>query len=143
MILDSRLRTPPSARTLLLPGEVLIFTTQAADEAEGLLARAGAQHRARRGRASTAICAAVLARLAQLEINDVWVEAGARLNGALLQAGLIDELVLYMAPKLLGDGARGMFGVPALAALSDGWDLAIEEVSPIGGDLRIVARIRR
>ncbi len=142
VILDSRLRTPPSARTLLLPGEVLIFTTQAADEAEGLLARAGAsiEHVAGGERCDLV---GVLARLAQLEVNDVWVEAGARLNGAFLQAGLIDELVLYMAPKLLGDGARGMFGVPALAALSDGWDLAIEEVSPIGGDLRIVARIRR
>jgi diaminohydroxyphosphoribosylaminopyrimidine deaminase / 5-amino-6-(5-phosphoribosylamino)uracil reductase len=142
VILDSRLRTPPSARTLLLPGEVLIFTTQAADEAEGLLARAGAsiEHVAGGERCDLE---RVLARLAQLEVNDVWVEAGARLNGAFLQAGLIDELVLYLAPKLLGDSARGMFAVPALAALADGWDLAVEEVGSIGDDLRVVARIGR
>ena len=63
---------------------------------------------------STAICAQCIEHLAALEINDVWVEAGAGLNGALLHAGLIDELIIYMAPRLLGDSARGMFAVPPL-----------------------------
>jgi diaminohydroxyphosphoribosylaminopyrimidine deaminase/5-amino-6-(5-phosphoribosylamino)uracil reductase len=141
VILDSRLRTPPSAKTLSLPGEVVIFTTRVADEAEAVLTRAGARiERAARGEQCD--LDKVLARLAELEVNDVWLEAGARLNGAFLKAGLIDELVLYLAPKLLGDTARGMFAVPALAALADGWDLTIEEIGSVGADLRVVARIR-
>ena len=62
---------------------------------------------------------AVIEHLAQLEINDVWVEAGAGLNGALLREALIDELIMYIAPRLLGDAARGMFQVPALESLAD------------------------
>jgi diaminohydroxyphosphoribosylaminopyrimidine deaminase/5-amino-6-(5-phosphoribosylamino)uracil reductase len=141
VILDSRLRTPPTAKTLSLPGEVLIFTTQVDDEAEAVLARTGARVE-RAGRAERCNLERVFARLAELEINDVWVEAGARLNGALLQAGLIDELVLYIAPKLLGDSARGMFALPALAALGDGWDVEIEHVAVVGADLRVVASVR-
>jgi diaminohydroxyphosphoribosylaminopyrimidine deaminase / 5-amino-6-(5-phosphoribosylamino)uracil reductase len=141
VILDSRPRTPPTAKTLSLPGEVLIFTTQVADEAEALLKRAGARVERAAGGEQCDL-ERVLARLGELEVNDVWLEAGARLNGSFLKAGLIDELILYVAPKLLGDTARGMFAVPSLAALSDGWDLAIEEIGSIGADLRIVARIR-
>jgi diaminohydroxyphosphoribosylaminopyrimidine deaminase/5-amino-6-(5-phosphoribosylamino)uracil reductase len=84
---------------------------------------------------------AVLVRLAELEINDVWVEAGAGLNGALLQAGLIDELIVYMAPSLLGDTARGMFGVPSLTSLAEGWSVLFDDIRKVGDDLRITARI--
>jgi diaminohydroxyphosphoribosylaminopyrimidine deaminase/5-amino-6-(5-phosphoribosylamino)uracil reductase len=82
----------------------------------------------------------VLERLAALEINDVWVEAGAGLNGALLSAGLIDELVLYFAPQILGDTARGLFSLPPLASLAERVELEIDEVRRIGRDLRISAR---
>jgi diaminohydroxyphosphoribosylaminopyrimidine deaminase/5-amino-6-(5-phosphoribosylamino)uracil reductase len=140
VILDSRLRTPPSAKTLSLPGEVLIFTTRVADEAQRVLERAGARVE-RVGGGEHCDLNEVLARLAALEVNDVWVEAGARIDGAFLQAGLIDELIVYMAPRLLGDGARGMFAVPALAALADAWRLTFEEVSTIGDDVRVVARV--
>jgi diaminohydroxyphosphoribosylaminopyrimidine deaminase/5-amino-6-(5-phosphoribosylamino)uracil reductase len=140
VILDSRLRTPPSAKTLSLPGEVLIFTTRLADEAQRVLERAGARVE-RVGGGEHCDLNEVLARLAALEVNDVWVEAGARIDGAFLQAGLIDELIVYMAPRLLGDGARGMFAVPALAALADAWRLTFDEVSTIGDDVRVVARV--
>ena len=86
---------------------------------------------------------AVLEHLAAREINDVWVEAGAGLNGALLQAGLIDELIIYMAPRLLGDSARGMFGVPALASLAARWSVAFDDFRKVGADLRITARLSR
>ncbi len=85
----------------------------------------------------------VLARLAELEVNDVWVEAGARLDGAFLQARLVDELVIYIAPRLLGDGARGMFASPALESLADAWRLRFDQVREMEGDLRIVARVLR
>ncbi|HEX5420218.1 MAG TPA: dihydrofolate reductase family protein, partial [Gammaproteobacteria bacterium] len=79
-------------------------------------------------------------RLAELEVNDVWVEAGARLNGALLEAGLVDELVVYLAPQILGDSARGMFSLPPLESLDARVELAIGDVRRVGSDLRIVAR---
>jgi diaminohydroxyphosphoribosylaminopyrimidine deaminase/5-amino-6-(5-phosphoribosylamino)uracil reductase len=140
VIVDSRLRTPPSARTLALPGEVVIFTRRVGDEAQALLERAGARIERVSG-VEHCDLAEVAARLGKLEVNDVLVEAGARLNGALLRAGLIDELIVYLAPRLLGDSARGMFAVPELSSLADGWALALEDVATIGGDLRITARV--
>jgi diaminohydroxyphosphoribosylaminopyrimidine deaminase/5-amino-6-(5-phosphoribosylamino)uracil reductase len=145
VILDSRLRTPPSARILTPPGEVLIFTTHVADEAQVVLERAGARVE-RVDAVPTATgehcdLRQVLARLAAFEVNDVWVEAGARVAGAFLQAGLIDELIVYMAPRVLGDGARGMFAVPPLTALADAWRLTFDEIRTIGDDMRIVARV--
>jgi diaminohydroxyphosphoribosylaminopyrimidine deaminase/5-amino-6-(5-phosphoribosylamino)uracil reductase len=80
--------------------------------------------------------------LASLEINDVWVEAGAGLNGALLRERLIDELVVYMAPRLLGDAARGMFQVPLLESLADDYQLTFDDYRKVGADLRITARVR-
>ena len=142
VILDSRLRTPPAAKTLTLPGDVLIFTTHVADEAQRVLERAGARVERVAGGEHCDLDQ-VLARLAELEINDVWVEAGARVAGAFLSAGLIDELIVYMAPRALGDGARGMFAVPAPASLADAWRLTFDEISTIGDDVRIVARVMR
>jgi diaminohydroxyphosphoribosylaminopyrimidine deaminase/5-amino-6-(5-phosphoribosylamino)uracil reductase len=86
---------------------------------------------------------AVIERLGELEVNDVWVEAGAGFNGALLQAGLIDELIIYMAPKLLGDSARGMFAVPVIESLAAAWNLELDDVRMVGADLRITARVVR
>jgi diaminohydroxyphosphoribosylaminopyrimidine deaminase/5-amino-6-(5-phosphoribosylamino)uracil reductase len=88
--------------------------------------------------------AAMMAALAAEGINEVHVEAGARLNGALLAAGLVDELLVYLAPCLLGDGARGMFALPApLERLTDRTPLRIAGVDRIGPDWRILARIER
>jgi diaminohydroxyphosphoribosylaminopyrimidine deaminase/5-amino-6-(5-phosphoribosylamino)uracil reductase len=138
VIVDSRLRTPPAARTLSLPGEVVIFTTRVGDEAQALLERAGARIERVSG-VEHCDLREVVTRLAKLEVNDVLVEAGARLNGALLRAGLIDELIVYVAPRLLGDSARGMFAVPELSSLAEGWALVIEDVAKVGSDLRINA----
>jgi diaminohydroxyphosphoribosylaminopyrimidine deaminase/5-amino-6-(5-phosphoribosylamino)uracil reductase len=144
VVVDARLRTPPTAATLSLPGEVLVLTTRAVDDpAAQALQRAGARVERVAGDAEHCDLRAVLERLGKLEINDVWVEAGAGLNGALLRAGLIDELVIYMAPRLLGDSARGMFAVPALESLADAWSLAIDDVRKVGADLRITGRVSR
>ena len=83
----------------------------------------------------------MLALLAEREINELHVEAGAKLNGALLAAGLIDELLVYLAPCLLGDPARGMFALPVpLARLGERVPLSIRSVDRIGEDWRILAR---
>lgn len=78
--------------------------------------------------------------LAQRQINSVMVEAGAKLNGALLQLGLIDELVIYMAPKLMGDSAKGLFHLPGLNEMSQAIDLAIMDMRAVGKDWRITLK---
>jgi diaminohydroxyphosphoribosylaminopyrimidine deaminase / 5-amino-6-(5-phosphoribosylamino)uracil reductase len=142
VIVDSALRMPPTARTLSLPGEVVVFTTRPDGNAARALREAGAAIERVPGEAQCDL-AAVLARLGELEINDVWVEAGAGLNGALLASGLIDELVVYVAPLVLGTSAAGMFDVPALTSLGEAWAFELQEFRKLGNDLRIVARPSR
>ena len=84
----------------------------------------------------------LLRELALRGINEIHAEAGSRLNGSLLREGLVDELLLYLAPTLLGDTARGMFGVPELDDLAGRQDLHISDLRRIGNDIRILARIK-
>jgi diaminohydroxyphosphoribosylaminopyrimidine deaminase/5-amino-6-(5-phosphoribosylamino)uracil reductase len=146
VIVDSALRTPPEAKTLGLEGEVLIFTGVAADAADRsaadrfrALERAGARVETVPADSRCSL-AAVLTRLSELEINGVWLEAGPTLAGAMLAAGLIDELVLYFAPSLLGNEARGMFSLPSMTTLDDKIELKIDDLRKVGDDLRVLAR---
>ncbi len=82
---------------------------------------------------------ALMTELAKREINEVMVEAGSQLNGALLQSGLIDELVIYMAPKIMGDGANGLFHLPDLTTMTQNIDLQITDIRAVGRDWRITA----
>jgi diaminohydroxyphosphoribosylaminopyrimidine deaminase / 5-amino-6-(5-phosphoribosylamino)uracil reductase len=144
VIVDARLRTPVTARTLRLPGEVLVLTSRSVEDPRAVaLQKAGALVETVAGDDEHCDLRAVLVRLAEHEINDVWVEAGAGFNGALLKAGLIDELIIYMAPRVLGDSARGMFSVPPLATLAAASRLTFDEVRAVGPDLRITARVSR
>jgi len=80
--------------------------------------------------------------LGEREINELHVEAGAKLNGAMLAAGIVDELLFYIAPCLLGDPARGMFALPApLERLADRVSLKVRSIDAVGGDWRVVARV--
>ena len=119
VILDTELRTPPTARTLRLPGSVLIFTTVADPAKQTLLKAAGAEIVVMPCTDGGLNLQAVMAQLARRECNEVHVECGPTLAGALLQAGLVDELVIYMAPLLLGDKARGLFQLPELTRMSE------------------------
>lgn len=83
---------------------------------------------------------ALMVMLGQQQINTVWVEAGATLAGNLLQAGVVDELIVYLAPKLLGDAARGLCVLPGLAKLADAPHFTFTDVQQIGPDLRIILR---
>lgn len=83
---------------------------------------------------------AVLALLARFEVNELQVEAGSGLSGALLAAGLVDELLLYVAPVLLGDHARPLLELPPLASMAGRWRLAVVEQSQVGADWRLRLR---
>jgi len=75
--------------------------------------------------------------------NEVTVETGSRLNGSLLAAGVIDEIVLYLAPMIIGDSGQGLFALPELQELDQARRLEIVDVSPVGPDVRITARVSR
>jgi len=85
----------------------------------------------------------VLRDLAGRGCNEILVEAGSKLNGALLQAGLVDELVLYLAPQMLGDMARGMASLGELTNLDQRISLEWKDVRHVGKDLRIVSTVRK
>ena len=149
VIVDSRLRTPPAARVLSAPGEVLIATTggvTSGDDARtGAAARrralveAGAEIVALPDAGGRVSLPALMAVLAGRGVNEVHTECGPTLAGALLESALVDEIVVYLAPALLGDAARGMFALPAVAAMRDRIGLEITGVARLGADLRIDA----
>jgi diaminohydroxyphosphoribosylaminopyrimidine deaminase/5-amino-6-(5-phosphoribosylamino)uracil reductase len=84
----------------------------------------------------------VLADLARRGVNELHLEAGHKLNGSFLREGLVDELLLYLAPQLLGPGA-GLANIGPFTALDQGPKLAFHEVTPVGPDLRVRARFLR
>ncbi|MEO7387688.1 MAG: bifunctional diaminohydroxyphosphoribosylaminopyrimidine deaminase/5-amino-6-(5-phosphoribosylamino)uracil reductase RibD [Gammaproteobacteria bacterium] len=145
VILDSGYRTPPTSRILSRPGEVLLFgsdTDAATDSGAGArqtaLVGCGALVEAAPDGSGHVDLTAVLRRLGELEINEVWVEAGPGLNGALLVAGLIDELVVYQAASVLGTTGRGMFDLPPLAGLADRPQFHLQGARRVGEDLRLI-----
>lgn len=83
----------------------------------------------------------MLRDLAERGTNELHVEAGFKLNGSFLREGLVDELLLYLAPKLLGAGAMGMANFGPLQALTEAIPLQWHDVQPVGDDLRVLARI--
>jgi len=87
--------------------------------------------------------ASVMRELGRRGINELHVEAGTRLNGSLLREGCVDELLVYLAPSVIGDSGRGMFALPELAALDERITLELHAADRIGGDLRIRARVSR
>ena len=141
-VLDSRLRMPEHARMLTLPGQTILFTSVSAQGSQQGALRGGLQIVPFPKQNNGVDVHAVLHYLAaQHQVNDVLLEAGSRLSAAMLQAGLIDELVIYMAPMLLGDSARGLFHiVPGLTEMKERIGLKIVDVRAIGDDWRITAR---
>ena len=141
VILDSNLRTPPDAKLLDLPGETLIFTGAVDADNEARLTRTGIRIVTLPMQDGKLELPAVLQYLGTQQVNEVHLEAGATLCGALLQAGLLDELVIYMAPHLMGDAARGLFALPGLEQMSERVKLSISDVRAVGDDWRITAKI--
>jgi len=140
IVLDSRLRMPATAKLLTLPGSTTVFCCDDTNRRE--LESAGAHVVAVEAIEGRADAAQVLGVLAQMEINDVLVECGPTLSGALLSAGLVDELVIYQAPHMMGSETRGMLVTPALKRLDQRIELDIVDVSMRGRDMRVTARPR-
>ena len=139
VVLDSRLRMSPQARMLSLPGETLVCCTAGHDDAS--LAAAGAEVLVCGAHGDVVNVFEVLAALAEREVNEVLVEAGHRLAGYLLEKDLVDELVIYQSPHIMGSNTRGMFSTPAWEALADRKTLTIGDVRRVGKDTRITARL--
>ena len=140
VVLDSALRLPPGARMLAREGEALVLTAAGDVPARAALqARGATVHSLPPAPAGGLDLRAVLQYLATLDANEVWVEAGARLAGAFLAARLVDELVLYVAPSLLGPQAQPLAQLPAPATLAERLQLEYRSTLRIGPDLRIVA----
>jgi len=140
VLLDSRLRTPVDARLWSVAGRRVRIYTAVQDRArQQALAERGAEIIALPDAHGQVDLPAVLRDLARREVNDVHVEAGACLNGALLRAGLVDELLLYLAPLLLGEGAP-VAALGPLAAISQGPRWEFGPPRRVGCDLRLVAR---
>ncbi len=137
VILDTALRTPPAARMLQLPGSALIFTATADATAQAPLRAAGAEIAVMPRCKWELDLPVIMAELARRECNEVHVECGPTLAGALLQAKLVDELVVYIAPLLLGDKARGLFQLPELTRMNERIELEILEVRAVGRDWRL------
>jgi diaminohydroxyphosphoribosylaminopyrimidine deaminase/5-amino-6-(5-phosphoribosylamino)uracil reductase len=140
VVLDSRLRMPPQAKMLALPGTTLVVTAANDAARAEALQGAGAEVLALEKDGHVDL-AALMQALAAREVNELLVEAGATLSGALLEAGLVDELVLYYAPLLLGDNGRGMFRLDAVTQMAARVELEIKDARPIGRDWRILAKV--
>lgn len=141
VVLDPHLSMSANAKMLSLPGRTLIAT--AIDDEPELRA-------ALEAKGAEVICLpagenidlyGLMKHLASMGINEILLETGAVLSGSVLRSGLIDELVVYMAPKLMGSNARGLFHTPGLIEMADAVELEIQDIRAVGRDWRITSRI--
>jgi diaminohydroxyphosphoribosylaminopyrimidine deaminase/5-amino-6-(5-phosphoribosylamino)uracil reductase len=137
VVLDRRLRLSPQGRLFGPGGSPWVYTERSTQEAPALALREAGAHVV--NLPCDAGLPGVLSHLAGMEINDVLIEAGPTLAGAFLAADLVDELVIYLAPALLGNDARGMFQLPGLIGLDDRIRLRILEMRAVGEDWRVRA----
>jgi diaminohydroxyphosphoribosylaminopyrimidine deaminase/5-amino-6-(5-phosphoribosylamino)uracil reductase len=141
VVVDSRLQTPPDA-ALFQPGRpVLIYGAEEKPEAIAALRARGAEVVLLPGPGGKVDLAALLADLGQREVNELHVEAGYKLNGSLVREGLVDEFLVYLAPKMLGQG-QGIASFGPLAALGEAVELEFSSVERVGPDLRVLASVR-
>jgi len=149
VVLDSKLRIPLTAK-ILHPvsfdkeaGNVLIYTATHDVEKIAAVQKLGAQIVVLPDATGRVDLLATLHDLAARGCNEVLLEAGSVLNGAFLRAGLVDELILYIAPQLLGDMARGVAQLGELTTLDQRINLEWRDVRNVGKDLRVIARLQK
>ncbi|MFW2372106.1 MAG: bifunctional diaminohydroxyphosphoribosylaminopyrimidine deaminase/5-amino-6-(5-phosphoribosylamino)uracil reductase RibD [Gammaproteobacteria bacterium] len=136
VILDSQLSCPHDAKLFSLPGQTVILTSHPEPLTEDFPRAEVVQLKQSEGRVDLH---AAMQWLATQEINEVHVEAGSVLCGALLESGLVDELVIYMAPHLMGNQAKGLFHLPDIQSMERRLELDIKDIRMVGQDVRITA----
>ncbi len=140
VVLDTRLRTPRDSRLFATGGEVLILTEDPTRGAE--FAEMGVSVEAIPASNGRLDLAAVIDRMGELEVNELLVEAGPTLSGEILRQGLVDELLLYVAPKLLGPHGLPLVDLPELTDLQDALGFSVAGVQRLEDDLRLRLRPR-
>lgn len=140
VVLDSALTTPPSARLLAAPGPVLILTSSEDTGRRAALEAAGAEVERIATRSGGLDLQAVLELLAGRQVNELLVESGPTLAGAFLDGGWVDELIVYLAPHLMGHQARPLLRLPGLETMAGRRPLTLLDVRQVGNDIRIMAR---
>ena len=139
VVLDSRLELPLNAK-LLEGGGVLVACAIDVAARSAALRQRGAEILCLPNPEGKVDLPELMMELGRRGINEVHVEGGSRLSGALLVAGLVDEFLIYLAPCLIGHAARGIFNIPALESLADKAQLSIRDLRMLGSDVRILAR---
>ncbi len=141
VVIDSRLELALDAKVLNDGGVLVVCAVEDAQKSAALSAR-GAEVLKLPNSTGKVDLPALLQELGRRGINELHVEGGYRLNGALLASGHVDELLLYQAPCLIGDSARGLFDLPALESLSGKQHVSIHDLRLVGEDIRVLARLR-
>lgn len=145
VIIDSSLRTPPDSRIIGLPGKVLFLVGQPHPQQRARFNGAAAEIREMPvlpgGRLD--LRAAMQTLALDYGCNEVMLEAGPTLSGAMVQAGLVDEVVIYIGARFLGSDALPLFHLPGIQRMQDHIALELTDVRPIAGDCRITARLQR
>jgi diaminohydroxyphosphoribosylaminopyrimidine deaminase/5-amino-6-(5-phosphoribosylamino)uracil reductase len=140
VVLDTRLRTPPGSRLFTTGGEVMIMTEDATKGAA--FAEMGVAVEAIPAQYGRLDLVAVIDRMGELEVNELLVEAGPTLSGEMLRQGLVDEVLLYVAPKLLGPQGLPLVDLPPLGDLQDALGFTVAGVQRLEDDLRLRLRPR-
>ncbi|MDC0188664.1 bifunctional diaminohydroxyphosphoribosylaminopyrimidine deaminase/5-amino-6-(5-phosphoribosylamino)uracil reductase RibD [Gammaproteobacteria bacterium] len=134
IIVDSRLRTNGEEKIFSLRGESVVYTLmESFGEERDNLVRVDADN-------DHVSLTQVFNDMAIKEFNEILIEAGSQLNGALLQEDLVDEIIIYFAPCVLGNGSKGMFDLPIFSDLSDRFNFHFDSINQVGTDLRIILK---
>ena len=141
IIIDEDLMLQGDERLFSLDGEIWIFTGNSDEEKQASLKQKNVRIFYQNKDADGSLdLNKILQKLAELEINEIHTECGAGLSGALLQRKLVDEVVVFMAPCLLGDQAKGLFDLGEISIMSDRLELEIKDVRQVGNDMKLIAR---
>ena len=140
VVVDSQLDIPLTARILQGGGTLVVGAVENAEKI-ALLRSTGNFVEILPNPAGKVDLKALLELLARRGINEVHAEAGCKLNGSLIREGLVDELLLYLAPCLIGHQANGLFNLPELSTLEGKRPLQIRDLRQVGADIRVLARL--
>lgn len=138
-VVDTHLRIPESAKMLQSPGRTIVYTGSKDTSKIDRLQRENVEIVKMQATEMLEL-AEVLQDLGARGINEVLIEAGATLVGSLLHQGLVDEMVIYMAPHLIGETGKGLAGLPMITDMQDRLAMRVEEISAIGVDIRLRVR---